>query len=463
MPGRTEEYEYSTTVPDLMVSRNGQTVVHNLGLLVSDGSVNYSWIRGGLLSKLTYSSNKYLNFEYNADGIRTVKRYTLNGNTTAHNYKLEGKKIISEHISSGDKTKELCFLYIGDELVGLVYNGDKYYYQKNFRNDIMRIYDSNGALAARYEYDAWGNHKVYNASGSISTDSEFIGNINPFRYRGYYYDVETQLYWVSSRYYSPGLCRFISPDDIEYLDPESVNGLNLYCYCLNNPISYADPSGHFVITTAALIAGLVAVGKAMLIGAAIGAAVGAGFEFGKQLYQNGGDFSSLDLGAIGMAALGGAVSGAISAIPIPGSGFLSYLGTFAIGGAASIAGGLVTGSVNSWETAALAFGIGGVAGVIGRGASDIVKHIKVSKQIGAISNKAQSIASMSAKNKSLAIWNMVGADNFSRNAFKSWGYNQIFDLLMTEGTNQLLINSTSNLTRYLVYSSLVSSLGSGWF
>lgn len=59
--------------------------------------------------------------------------------------------------------------------------------------------------------------------------------------------------------------------------------------------------------------------------------------------------------------------------------------------------------------------------MIGRGASDILKHIKVSKQIGAISNKAQSIASMSAKNKSLAIWNMVGADNFIRNAFKSWG------------------------------------------
>lgn len=50
-------------------------------------------------------------------------------------------------------------------------------------------------------------------------------------------------------YYSPELCRFISPDDVSYLDPESVNGLNLYCYCLNNPISYADPSGHFAIST----------------------------------------------------------------------------------------------------------------------------------------------------------------------------------------------------------------------
>ena len=72
-------------------------------------------------------------------------------------------------------------------------------------------------------------------------------NNNGFVYKGYYYDVKTSLFWISSRYYSPELCRFISPDDVEYLDPESVNGLNLYCYCLNNPISYSDPSGHFVI------------------------------------------------------------------------------------------------------------------------------------------------------------------------------------------------------------------------
>ena len=50
--------------------------------------------------------------------------------------------------------------------------------------------------------------------------------------------VETGLFWLSSRYYSPELCRFISPDDVEYLDPESVNGLNLYCYCMNNPVNY---------------------------------------------------------------------------------------------------------------------------------------------------------------------------------------------------------------------------------
>ena len=91
-------------------------------------------------------------------------------------------------------------------------------------------------------------------------------------YKGYIYDVETQLYWVSSRYYSPELCRWISPDSIEYLDPQSINGLNLYAYCNNNPIMYADPSGHFLIST-------------LIIGAIIGAGLGAfaGMSFSTSL------------------------------------------------------------------------------------------------------------------------------------------------------------------------------------
>ena len=72
-------------------------------------------------------------------------------------------------------------------------------------------------------------------------------------YKGYYYDVETQLYWVSSRYYSPELCRWISPDSIEYLDPQSINGLNLYAYCGNDPVNYIDPDGHMALWALALI------------------------------------------------------------------------------------------------------------------------------------------------------------------------------------------------------------------
>ena len=67
---------------------------------------------------------------------------------------------------------------------------------------------------------------------------------NPIRYRGYYFDRETGLYYLNARYYNPQWRRFISPDDTSYLDPETPNGLNLYAYCNNDPVNYADPSGH---------------------------------------------------------------------------------------------------------------------------------------------------------------------------------------------------------------------------
>ena len=87
------------------------------------------------------------------------------------------------------------------------------------------MYDSNGMLYAfKYNGDVF-----YYARDALE-------NINPFRYKGCYYDVETGLFWLSSRYYLPELCRWISPDSIEYLDPESINGLNLYVYCGNNPV-----------------------------------------------------------------------------------------------------------------------------------------------------------------------------------------------------------------------------------
>ena len=90
--------------------------------------------------------------------------------------------------------------------------------------------------------------------------------INHFLYKGYYYDNETEFYYLLNRYYYPEICRWISPDSIEDLNPESINGLNLYAYCGNDPINRFDPSGH------AFISVLVGLGIAALIGAGIGAA-----------------------------------------------------------------------------------------------------------------------------------------------------------------------------------------------
>ncbi len=105
-------------------------------------------------------------------------------------------------------------------------------------------------IKARYVYDAWGNHKVLNPEGTENTSSTFIGNVNPIRYRGYYYDKDLKLYYLINRYYDPTIGQFISPDSAQYLDPTTIGGVDLYAYCLNNPVMYIDPYGHGVITIA---------------------------------------------------------------------------------------------------------------------------------------------------------------------------------------------------------------------
>ena len=96
-----------------------------------------------------------------------------------------------------------------------------------------------------------------------NTSCSFIGNINPIRYRGYYYDNETGFYYLQTRYYDPTICRFINADNYELVAELSyVPGeLNMYAYCGNNPIMYTDPTGEF---------------WNWLIGAAIGAVAGSG-------------------------------------------------------------------------------------------------------------------------------------------------------------------------------------------
>ena len=147
-----------------------------------------------------------------------------------------------------------------EKVIGFTYNGHRYIYQRNIQGDIIRIYDvETDEVVAEYSYDAWGNQNVNNKN------EDNIGDINPIRYRGYYYDNETGLYYLNARYYDPKLGRFISPDTLSILDDTmgEINGLNLYMYCKDNPVMYADPSGHFGVL--ALVAITVA---SMLIGGA---------------------------------------------------------------------------------------------------------------------------------------------------------------------------------------------------
>ena len=238
----------------------------------------------------------------------------------------------------------IYYYYDESGVSGFRYNNTDYYYHKNIFGDVVAIYDVNGNLQCTYDYDAWGNHTVTNA-----TDAN-IGNVNPIRYRSYYWDREFNLYYLQSRYYDPALCRFISPDSIDYLEPETIGGLNLYAYCNNNPVKYCDPSGHSVVLALILagtfavgfgssllinaatndwqldwrdfaqagIDGLFAMGSTVLAMTGIGfwASVGIGAAMGWSQYAlgtavQGGNLTwSGSLTAIGFGALGGAISGA---------------------------------------------------------------------------------------------------------------------------------------------------------
>ena len=127
-----------------------------------------------------------------------------------------------------------------------------YYYLYNIQGYVVALADaSTGKLAATYTYDAWGKCTVTNASGYT------IGTQNPFRYRGYYYDTETGLYYLNSRYYDPEVGRFINSDATEILEENQNHILqhNLFAYCLNNPVNMSDQNGNIAANVVGAIAG----------------------------------------------------------------------------------------------------------------------------------------------------------------------------------------------------------------
>ena len=211
---------------------------------------------------------------------------------------------------------------------------------------IYAVIDQNGNKVVQYTYNAWGKIE------SISSTNSIIANINPFIYKSYYYDKETGLYWLSSRYYDPSIGRFITPDSIDYLDPESINGLNLYCYCYNNPIMYADPDGHMpkwaqwvvgglavaglvvatVLTCGVAGAGAAAVGAAMLTGGL----VSAGINVVDQL-SDGGEFNWTELA---ISTLSGTAYGLVVGLT-GGAGGWAVAGKFAVASGTSL--------LNSWN------------------------------------------------------------------------------------------------------------------
>ena len=199
-----------------------------------------------------YYNDYLVEFTYNADGIRTSK----NG----RQYLLNGSQIFGEQWKEGRFEHLLIYLYdengspIGLKFRKVQYQADVFdcfFFEKNLQGDIIAIYNASGTKIGTYTYDAWGNCTVTTTAGITELESTVVNTYNPFRYRGYYYDVETGFYYLQSRYYNPTWGRFLNADG--YVSTgQGLLGYNMYAYCNNNPVSFIDPQGDSLLGVIAL-------------------------------------------------------------------------------------------------------------------------------------------------------------------------------------------------------------------
>ena len=265
----TDTYTYSSGWKDQLTSFNGKAITYDaMGNPLSYMGMNLTWEKGRQLKTLK-KSGTLSQYVYDNDGRRIQK--TVGDKVTR--FYLDGDKIIAQKEEGGER---MDFLY--DEKgtpFAFEYQGKMYFYQTSLQGDIIGIVDSEGSQVVVYRYDAWGEVLV-------SSDASGFGlaKINPLRYRGYYYDQETGLYYLQTRYYDPKVRRFLNADDASVLtkDPEQLTEKNLYAYCDDNPVMYRDDAGMFVITAAQV--GLGVLGMVTNVATCYIAAKATGQEFG---------------------------------------------------------------------------------------------------------------------------------------------------------------------------------------
>ena len=288
------------------------------------------------------SDETAVSYKYNPEGIRIGK--TVNDTETSYFVDASGTM---QAMKQGDE--ELVFMYDATgRREGFIWyhEGQKqgtYYYLYNMQSDVIGMVAEDMSPVVTYEYDAWG--KLLSISGE---KKDTVGKLNPFRYRGYVYEEESGLYYVSSRYYDPEVNRFISPDTIDVLEvQDDLYDKNLYAYCDNNPVMRVDSSG---------AVWHLAVGAVIGVATQFVADVGLGLASGSSLKEIMSSLSPVDYVS---AAIGGAM--AASGITLAGSvvanaalGGTTYLANCSYKGVKANAGDFVASTV-----------IGGAAGRVG--------------------------------------------------------------------------------------------------
>ena len=254
----------------------------------------------------------------------------------------------------GQKTGNSSLHFLYDErglLVGFNDGTKTYIYTRNLQGDIIAITDTaTETVVATYTYDSWGN--ILTATGTMA-------EVNPFRYRGYYYNSETGLYALQSRYYDSQTGRFLNLDELDTLTatPKGLTDKNLYAYCDNNPVVREDRDGEFWNVL-------------------VGALIGGGLELAGQLIS-GKSLSEVNWKKVGVATVSGGITAAVGPV-----------GGCLVSGATDLAMDAIDGKINSVGDAAKSF-VGGtvrsaVSYGVGTAVGKAVKSVTKIEKIGRI-------------------------------------------------------------------------------
>jgi RHS repeat-associated protein len=229
----TTTYSYDAANQLLSINGNEYSYDSN-GNMISNGSKNFEYDANNRLTKVTKKSDGSLiaSFEYDALDRRISK--TTATRTTKYYY--DGNSTIVLYETDGSGNLQARFIY-GEtgQLVSMIRGSSTYFYHYNAHGDVVALTDSNGAVVAEYDYDAWGNPIATGLEGTIE---------NPYRYAGYRYDKEIGLYYLVARYYDSSIGTFITRDTFLGFEDEP-NSWNLYSHTKKNTVMYVDPDGHF--------------------------------------------------------------------------------------------------------------------------------------------------------------------------------------------------------------------------
>ena len=229
---------------DKLTAYNGTAITYDaIGNPLNDGTWSYEWAAGRQLQKMSRDGQSLI-FKYDHNGMRIQKVLEHSWYPETTNYTYHGKLLTHMGVNYTDfdeveHTDNLHFFYDSQSRPAKVrFNGTIYTYVHNLQGDIVGILDSNGNLVVEYKYDAWG--KPLSTTGSLA---DTLGIRNPFRYRSYVYDEETELYYLRSRFYNSEVLRFINVDGIVGAIASALPA-NMFMYCDDSPVIKSDANGH---------------------------------------------------------------------------------------------------------------------------------------------------------------------------------------------------------------------------